>query len=65
MPRTSKSKYKKDEPKEIKVEHCKPFDVVNAVVACIHDGWMTIDEWEQIYLGVKEKTNYVTKHKTK
>lgn len=64
MPRNSKSKYKKDEAKEVKVEHCKPFDVVNAVAACIHDGWMTIDEWEQIYLGVKEKVNYVRKNKS-
>jgi hypothetical protein len=64
LPRKGKSKYKKDEPKEVKVDHCKPFDVVNAVVACIHDGWMSIDEWEQIYLGVKEKVSYVRKSKS-
>jgi thiamine phosphate synthase YjbQ (UPF0047 family) len=59
LPRKAKSKYKKDEPKESKVEHCKVFDVIVSIAMCIKDGWMTLDEWEQIYLGVKERVKYV------
>ena len=65
MPRNSKGKYKKDEIKVSKIEHCKVFDVVEAIVMQIQNGWMTPDEFQQIQLGVKERIAYVTKHKVK
>jgi hypothetical protein len=63
LPRTGKSKYKKDEPQEKNVGHCKVFDVVTAIALSINDGWMTIDEFDQVYLGVKERVNHVRKIK--
>lgn len=64
MPRNRSGKYKKDAPRTGAPEHCKVFDVVNAIAIQITDGWMTVDEWEQIYLGVKEKVKYVKECKS-
>lgn len=64
LSKNNKPKYKKDEPKEIKKEHCKVFDVITAIALQINDGWITLDEWEQIYLGVKERVNYARKIKS-
>lgn len=61
MSKNKKDKYKRD---ELKSEHCRVFDVVTAIVTQITDGWMTPEELDRIYLGVKERIKYVNEHKS-